>query len=223
MREKLTGEIANRRDDHRSIDARAGFGFMRLGQPHRGEDQIRKGQRRGEESWNAQIAASEQPANRGTDHEAEAEGRADHPHPARAIRLVGGVGDVGLRGGDRRGTSAMHRARQKKSGERSGESIDEVSDRRAQQSEHDDRAASDAIGNPSEDRREDKLRQRVDRHDRADAGERNPQPGREHRQQRNHDSEAEQIDEYGDEQNQPRRRGRLRRARLLLGCFQTWH
>ena len=85
-----------------------GSGSMRFGKPHRGEDQIREGQRRGEESRNPQIVAPEQSADRGTDHESESECGADHAHPARAIRFIGGIRDVGLRGRDRRGARAMH-------------------------------------------------------------------------------------------------------------------
>jgi len=46
---------------------------------------------------------------------------------------------------------------------------------------------------------------------------------REHRQERDDDAEAEQVDEDGQKKYQPRGRGRLGAGGRLLDWFDAWH
>jgi len=197
--------------------------MMRLGQSGRGEDEIRERQRAGKEHRHPQTRMPHDSAERRPQHEAESERRTDESHSLGAMLVIGGVGDVGLRGRNRCGACAVHRARREQPEKCSGKSVNQVADRRAEQSQQKDRTASDAIGNSAEDRRKHELRQRIDRKqqphsDRADA-----HLMREHRQERDDDAEAEQVDEDGQKKYQARGRGRLGAGGRLLDWFDTWH
>jgi hypothetical protein len=188
----------------RELETGVGIGLMRFRQSHRGEDQVGEGQRGGEKNRRAQTRVAEQAADRGTEDEAEAKGGADHAHAVRAVRFVGGVGDVSLRGRDGGGAGAVDRARKQQPCEGGREAVNDVASGRSEQAQHDYRTAADVIGNPSEHRRAEELHQRIDRKHQADAERADMHPFGIQRQERDHDAEAEQVDEDRQEEHDQR-------------------
>ena len=185
--------------------------------------EIGEGQCRREQHRRAQADRAEQAADRRAQHEAQAECRADHSHRLRALRFFGGVGDVGLCSRDRRRTCSVHRARDQQPRKRIRESIDQIAQRRAQQPQHDDRAPADSIGKPPEQRREDELHHRVGGEQKSNRAGADTQARGVHRQKRNHDAEAEQVEEDGREQDQARRAAGRRGGRRRIGWLRSWH
>ena len=168
-------------------------------QRDRREDRRRKGRAR--QRRRAGIRAGEQPADRRAEGEAQAEGRADHAHALGAVLLGGDVGDIGLRRRDIAGPGPRQQPRREQHPERIGETEPEIREHRAGQADQQHRPAADPVREPAPDRRSEELREGIARHHRRHLEWRGREFQRVVRQQRDHDPEADQIDEDDEEED----------------------
>ena len=136
--------------------------------------------------------------------EAKPEGGADQPHALGAPLRRGHVRDIGLGGGDVAGHDAGERARREELDEAVGIAGPDIGERDSGEAHEKDRLAPVAIAEPAPDGREEELHEGVDRHhQRHHLGPR-LEVLRVEGKQRNHDAEADQVDEDGEKDGNER-------------------
>ena len=101
--------------------------------------------------------AAHETANQRPESKPETEGSADHAHGARALFGSGDIRDIGLRNGDVAARDPGQNSRDEKERKRCRHSHEDETDRRARDAYDQDGAAAEAVGEFSEDRREDNL------------------------------------------------------------------
>ena len=139
-----------------------------LGQNEINEDGIGDGEARREIERRAVRDAAHQTANHWPESKPETESGADHAHGARALLGSGDIRDIGLRDGNVAAGDAGQNSRDEKERQRGGHAHQDETDRRARDAHHQDGAAAEAVGEFSEDRREDNLHARINAGEPAD-------------------------------------------------------
>src|SRR5690242_15002487 len=176
--------------------ARDGFGQSEIKQ-YRVEETERG--RKEERHLNSPTA--ENAADCWSKNKPETKRRTDQAHAFRAVFLGGDVGDVGLRSRDVAAGDAVENATGEKHPECRGESEYEETDAGADDRKKQHRPPAVLVRQAAEYRREDQLHDRVGREEQSDRAWRGVEDrafGVE-RQHRNHNAEADEIDEDGGE------------------------
>jgi hypothetical protein len=211
--------VADGRDVERSElaarDGGAALERQRLGDAQGDPGEVDEAQARRDEAGDRAVAAGdldarEDAADAGAGDEAEAEGHADEAHALGAVLGRGDVGDVGAGGAEVGGGDAAEDAsREEKRDARAPHEPEAQAghgDRRAGDRPEQDRAAADAVRQAAPDRHEQELHQRVGRGEQG-RGERADAEGVASLfgEERQHEAEAEQVDEDRQEDGaQPR-------------------
>ena len=133
--------------------------------------------------------------------EPQPEGGADDAHALRPVGGRGDVGGIGEGGGDVAGHGAGKGAGGEQRPEAVGKGQPDVRQGDAGQADHQDRAAADAVAQPSPQRCRQELGERVHRHQHADLGRRRMEVLAVERQQRDDQTEADEVDEDDEEEN----------------------
>ena len=144
-------------------------------------------------------------SDRRSKHESQAEGRTHHAHTARPVLRGRRVGNVGLCRCDVRPGDAGRDPRREQQPQRLGESEDHVGHEGSEQPDEQNGPAPNPIGQPSPDRREQELHQRVRGREQTNGERRGTEGLGVERQQRDDDAEAKEIDEDSDEDDHERR------------------
>ena len=185
---------------------RAVLGGERLAQDRAGGEEVDDGERRSDQPRRegAEVVAGE-PADQRAQDEPDPERRADQAHPASPLRRRRDVRDVRLRRRDVAARKARDHAGDEQHrvgrGEREQRIARRVDEHRGEQ----DRPAAHPIREPAEQRRRQELHRREDEHEGAV-----PDPMRAealgvHGQDRQHDAEADQVDQDRDEDDRQAR------------------
>ena len=164
-------------------------------QPHPRHHRRRHGDRRRRPDRRGEADMRKRRTERRTDDEAEAERGAEDAVRLGAILFFRDVGDVGASRGDVAARQAVHdpRGEQHRQALRDGEHGE--AHRGADQAEDENRPAAPAVRELAEQRRGDELRQRERGEQQADDERGGAEGAGVERQQRNDDSEADQVDE----------------------------
>ncbi len=150
------------------------------------------------------------PADHRAKGEPKAKSRADDPHRTRTIFRGADIGDVRLRGRDVATGNAVDDARDKEERERIGPAHDEKTERGPGQTNDQDRAPPDAVGEPAEDGGKDDLHPGIDASEPADLERGGIEMLRVKRQHRDDDAEPHHVDEDGEKDEEERRHGKWR-------------
>ena len=186
-------------------------GRQRLRKRPQREREVQDRKRRRDERRQRALASQDLDARQlapdeGTEDETQAERDADDPHPARALFGRRDVGDVRLRDRDVRGRDAGKSPRRQEQRQGRGEAEQGHAGGGRGDAPQQHGPAPDPIGQAPPDRDEEELHHRVDR-----AGHRGDEiagaeVARDTGQKRDHQAEAQQIQEHGQEQR-PQRGG----------------
>ena len=169
-------------------------GEMGFRQAAERDDRVDPGDGGGDEEGDVRAAEGGQRADRRAEHEADTERRPQQAQQSRPVVRLGNVGHRRL--GDRhaRARCAIHDAPEEQQPHRSGEAGEQAADRGAAQREDEHRLATEAIGQPAHDRREEHLDQGERTDDQADRRRRDRQVAGVAGQDRQHDAEADEVD-----------------------------
>ncbi len=201
-----TGQIDGRGAPHRLP---APLGRQRFGQGPERHQQVDGGetgrhQRREHPLASEGVEPRQLAADEGAEDEAEAEGDPDDRHPARAALGRRHVGDVGLRDGDVRGGDAAPDARHKQPDQGRREAEHRHPDRRGGDAPEQHRPPPHAIREPPPDRDEQELHDGEDRARHRGHEVAGPEAARDAGEKRDHQPEAEQVEEDREEQRAER-------------------
>jgi len=139
---------------------------------------------------------AEQSACDGSDDEAQSECRADHAQAFRAGFFVGNIGDVGLRYAQVSACDAVNDAADEEHPQGIGEAEQQKAEEGAEDADQQNRAASEAVREATENWRADQLHQRVGGDQNSSCGFTGFESFGIIRQQRKNQAEAEQVNKY---------------------------
>jgi hypothetical protein len=171
------------------------------GEDQRQRREDRRGESRPGQLCRGRIGAGKQPADCRAKGEAEAEGGADHAHALGAVGLVGHVADIGLCRRDIPGPGPGEEPRRVKHPQRIRHAEPEIRGDRAGKADEEDRLAAEPVGEPAPNRRGEELGEGIARHHRRHFQRRGVEVEGVVRQQRDHDPEADQVNEHDEEED----------------------
>jgi hypothetical protein len=165
------------------------------------EEGICDGESRGKIERRAVGNATHETANERTESKPETERGANHTHGARALFRSGDVGDIGLGNGDVPAGDAGKNSCHEKQRQRGRHSHKGEADRRARDAHEQDGTAAEAVGEFSQNRREDNLHAGINAGEPANRDWRGLKMLRVKGQDGDDDTEADHVDEDGKEED----------------------
>lgn len=147
--------------------AGASFGREGFGDQDPDAEHGEQGDSRGDEKREGDGGGAQEPADGGSDHEAQAHAAAQVPEPLAPLLGCGGVGDVGEQGALIPRRQAVDDAAQKEHPQRAAHAQKSVADGRAQQAQEEDGLASEPVAQGTKEGGRQELAEGEDRHQRA--------------------------------------------------------
>ena len=195
-------------------------------QHHEPVNHVGQGQPRGGKERQPHVHLAEQPANGRAEHEPHTPGRSDQAEAGSPLLVGRDVGHVGVGGGESRRRHARDHAAEKQPHEAGRQPHDHVVDAERGQGDQQNGPATEAVRKVSDHRREEKLHDREDEHQKtavagrfADGG--IPEFGDQLRQHRDDDAERNRVREDGDEDEQQRVPSRRARDHAIMSRAGT--